>query len=146
MKRLMIVILVFISLACSNPQMEEEKKINERRILLQVLYRSDNPISATPTSESYGSTSSGSTSNYGSSSSSSGSSGTGSGSSSSSVYSDQWPLDYIAKLSSGDCKAIASGETYYCTTNDCKGIVYPPNIALLLTLPATESLSKTNSK
>ena len=82
----MIVILVFISLACSNPQMEEEKKINERRILLQVLYRSDNPISATPTSESYGSTSSGSTSNYGSSSSSSGSSGTGSGSSSSSVY------------------------------------------------------------
>ena len=39
------------------------------------------------------------------------------------VFASSWPKDYIAKLSSGDCKAIASGDRSWCTTDDCKGIV-----------------------
>ncbi len=33
-----------------------------------------------------------------------------------------WGGDWIAKLSSGDCKGIASGDRSWCDTNDCKGI------------------------
>lgn len=41
----------------------------------------------------------------------------------SSTSSVKWDEDYISKLSTGDCKAIASGDAYYCDTGDCKGIV-----------------------
>ncbi|MBW1879298.1 MAG: hypothetical protein JRI25_03095 [Deltaproteobacteria bacterium] len=33
-----------------------------------------------------------------------------------------WASGYIASLSNGDCKGIASGERTWCDTNDCKGI------------------------
>ncbi|MBK8398516.1 MAG: hypothetical protein IPL26_25140 [Leptospiraceae bacterium] len=98
------IILVFsfvIISACLNSEDSKEKSFEERSRLMQVL-----------------NTGSGSSGNYYSTD------GTYIGDSNSgTINNNEWSLNYIANLSSGDCKALASSDRYYCTTADCKGIV-----------------------
>lgn len=92
-KLILIFSFILIS-ACSNSQDSEKQNSKERENLLRLV--------------DTGGVSSGNISF------------TGGGTSSSS---GEWSLDYIANLSSGDCKALASSDRFYCTTGDCKGIV-----------------------
>lgn len=84
-----------------NSEDSKEKSFEERSRLMQVL-----------------NTGSGSSGNYYSTD------GTYIGDSNSgTINNNEWSLNYIANLSSGDCKALASSDRYYCTTADCKGIM-----------------------